>query len=174
MDPCVTSSSSSSPPPSTPTTVWKFRTISVLWRIVQSTKPEVRCVFLHISKRHVSLHPTSSRGHHSLKFHDSPSCVTNVITIWWGGGVAVALEPYNNISLSFLFSTHSSGMLNCMRARASVRETAVAECESVLLSSGAIYCTVCRRNTQCSFCLDRHQVFSYSENKRVKLLKRQV
>ena len=33
--------------------------------------------------------------------------------------MAVALEPYNNVSLSFLFSTHSSGMLNCMRARAS-------------------------------------------------------
>ena len=45
--------------------------------------------------------------------------VTNVITGWWGEGVAVALEPYNNVSLSILFSTHSSGMLNCMRARAS-------------------------------------------------------
>lgn len=89
-----------------------------LWRIVQPTKPDVRCVFLHISKRHVSLHPTSSRGHHSLKIHDSPSCVTNVITGWCGGGVAVALEPYNNVSLCFLFSTHSYGMFNCMRARA--------------------------------------------------------
>lgn len=98
MDPCVTSSSLSST-----TTVWKFRTINVLWRIVQSTKPDVRCVFLHISKRHVSLHPTSSRGHHSLKFHDSPSCVTNVITGCWGGGVAVAvaLEPYNKVKSVF-------------------------------------------------------------------------
>jgi hypothetical protein len=92
-----------------------------LWRIVQSTKPDVRCAFLPISKCHVPLHPTSSRGHHSLKFHETPSCVTNVITGWWGEGVAVALEPYtsNNVSLSFLFSMHSSGMLNCLRARAS-------------------------------------------------------
>jgi hypothetical protein len=59
-------------------------------------------------------------------------------------GVAVALEPYNNVSLSFLCSTHSSGMLNCMRARASVRETVVAVCELVRLSSGAVHCTVCR------------------------------
>jgi hypothetical protein len=64
-----------------------------LWRTVQSTKPDVRCVFLHISKRHVSFHPTSSRGHHSLKLYDNPSCVTNVITDWRAGGVAVALEP---------------------------------------------------------------------------------
>jgi len=53
-------------------------------------------------------------------------------------GVAVALEQYNNVSLSFLFSTHISGMFSCMRARASVREIFVTVCESVRLSSGAV------------------------------------
>jgi len=81
----------------------------------------------------------------------------------------VALQPYNNVSLSFLFSTHFSGMFNCMRARASVREIIVAICQSVRLSSDAVYCAVCRRNRQCSFYLDRHQFCSHSENKRVSV-----
>jgi len=83
--------------------------------------------------------------------------------------MAVALEPYNYLSLSFLSSTHISGMFNFMRTRASVREIVVAVCESVRLSSGAVYCAVCRRNRQCSFCLDRREFCSHSENKRVSV-----